>query len=31
MLHQIKGVESGKQDMWRLLFDTWKSLRDQSD
>jgi hypothetical protein len=31
MLHQIKGIENGRQDMWRLLFDIWKNLREQSD
>ncbi len=31
MLHQLKGIRNGRQDVWWFLPDTWKSFREQSD
>jgi hypothetical protein len=31
MLHQLKGIENGRQDVHRLLLDRWKSFQEQSD
>jgi hypothetical protein len=29
MSHQMKGIGNGRQDVWHLMPETWKSLQEQ--
>ncbi len=31
MLHQMKGVEDGRQDVYLLFLNTWRTMEEHSD